>query len=193
VRLTLEAVRAAREQVSPEEVVRSVSPVEAELLRLILLVPDLQLKVADELAPDQLPSTTARELYRAIVLMRAPDDAGVPGPFERGRLLEGLDEETRALAIALYARGGPDPAALPHERLLYAVEACLLTLEADRLEERAEFNLAAQAEAEARADTDAMAHLLAQMRQIEEQRLSLDRRRDQVRLHARPTTSGART
>ena len=177
---------------SPEEVVRSVSPVEAELLRLILLVPDLQLKVADELAPDQLPSTTARELYRAIVLMRAPDDAGVPGPFERGRLLEGLDEETRALAIALYARGGPDPAELPFDRLQYAVEACLLTLEADRLEERADFNLAAQAEAEGRDDTDAMAHLLAQMRQIEEQRLSLDRRRDQVRLHARPTASGAR-
>jgi DNA primase len=192
VRLTLEAVRAAREQVSPEEVVRSVSPVEAELLRLILLVPDLQLKVADELAPDQLPSTTARELYRAVVLMRAPNDAGVPGPFERGALLEGLDEETRALAIALYARGGPDPAALPHERLVYAVEGCLLTLEADRLEERAEFNLAAQADAEGRGDTDAMAHLLAQMRQIDEQRLSLDRRRDQARLHARPTVSGAR-
>jgi DNA primase len=191
VRLTLEAVRAAREQVSPEEVVRSVSPVEAELLRLILLVPDLQLKVAEELAPDQLPSTTARELYRAIVLMRAPDDAGLPGPFERGRLLDGLDEETRALAIALYARGGPDPAALPYDRLLYAVEACLLTLEADRLEERSEFNLAAQAEAEGRDDTEAMTYLLSQMRQIEEQRLSLDRRREQVRLHARPATSGA--
>jgi len=193
VRITLEAVRAAREQVSPEEVVRSVSPVEAELLRLVLLVPDLQLKVADELAPDQLPSTTARELYRAIVQMRAPDDAGLAGPFERGRLLEALDDETRALAIALYARGGPDPAALPHERLLYAVEACLLTLEADRLEERAEYNLAAQTDAESRGDADAMARLLAQMRQIEEQRLSLDRRRDQVRLHARPAALGARS
>ncbi len=192
VRLTLEAVRAAREQVSPEEVVRSVTPVEAELLRLILLVPDLQLKVADGLAPDQLPSTTARELYRAIVLMRAPDDAGMPGPFERGPLLEGLDEETRALAIALYARGGPDPAALPYERLQYAVDACLLTLEADRLEERAEFNLAAQADAEGRGDAGAMAHLLSQMREIDEERLSLDRRRDQVRLHGRQTATGAR-
>jgi DNA primase len=189
VRLTLEAVRAAREQVSPEEVVRAITPVEAELLRLVLLVPDLQLKVVDELGPDQLPSTVARELYRAIVDMRQPDDAGIPGPFDRGTLLERLDEETRALAIALYARGGPDPTQLTDERLRYAVDACLLSLEAEQLEERAAWNLAAQAEAEGRGDTDVMRDLLAQMRAIDEERRSLDRRRDQVRLLARPVSA----
>jgi DNA primase len=185
-RLSLGAVLAAREQVSPEEVVRAITPVEAELLRLLLLVPDLQLTVVDELAPDQLPSTLARELFRAIVLMRAPDDAGVPGRFERARLLDGLDEETRALAIALYARSGPDPTELTTDRLRYAAHACLLSLEADRLEERAAFNLAAQADAERRGDTAAMTEALAQARQIDEARRSLDRRRDDVRLLARP-------
>jgi DNA primase len=192
VRLTLEAVRAAREQVSPEEVVRAVTPVEAELLRLLLLVPDLQIQAAEELAPDQLPSTVARELFRAIVLMRAPDDAGVVGRFERGALLERLDEETRAFAIALYARGGPDPTSLSAERLHYAVEACFLSLEADRLEERAAFNLAAQADAELRGDETAMTEVLAAMRELDEERRSLDRRRDQVRLLSRPTPAGSR-
>ncbi len=184
-RLSLEAVRAAREQVSPEEVVRAVSPVEAELLRLVLLVPSLQIQVADSISPDQLPSTLARELLRAVVLMRAPDDHGVPGMFDRTKLLESLDDETRALAIGLYARQGPDPAALTVDRQHYAVESCLLTLEAERLEERAAFNSAAQAEAEARGDTAAIRELLSAAREIDSERRSLDRRRDQVRLLAR--------
>lgn len=184
-RLSLEAVRAAREQVSPEEVVKAVSPVEAELLRLVLLVPSLQLQVADSISPDQLPSTLARQLLRAIVLMRAPDDHGVAGSFDRAKLIESLDEETRALAIGLYARQGPDPAALTAERQHYAVESCLLTLEAERLEERAAFNAAAQAEAEAQGDAPAIRELLSAAREIDAERRSLDRRRDQVRLLAR--------
>ena len=41
--------------------------------------------------------------------MRAPDDRGDPRPWDRDRLLARLDEETRALALAVYARSGPDP------------------------------------------------------------------------------------
>ena len=90
------------------EILRAVTPVEQELLRLLLLVPEEQLAVVDELGPDLLPSTVTRELYRAIVLQRAPNDQGVHPPFDRDRLLASLDEETRALAVALHAKALPE-------------------------------------------------------------------------------------
>ena len=71
------------------DILRAITPVEAELLRLLLLLPDEQLRVVDELGPDQLPSTVARELFRAIVLQRAPNDHGVHPPFDRDALLLG--------------------------------------------------------------------------------------------------------
>jgi DNA primase len=191
-KLTLEAVRSARERMSPDEVVRAVSPVEAELLRLVLLVPTLQVEVVETLAPDQLPSTLARQLYRAVVLQREPNEAGIRPPFEPQRLLEGLDEETAALAVAVMYREGPDPRALSPERQRYAVENLILDLEYDRLEARTEFNRAAQAEAEHGGDAEAMARLLSQMREIDEARRSLDRRRDQARLLARPAVPAGR-
>src|SRR5438132_1456706 len=73
-RITADAVLHSDEALPVREILRAISPTEAELLRLLLLVPDQQLRVADLLGPDQLPSTLARELYRAIVLMRAPDE-----------------------------------------------------------------------------------------------------------------------
>ena len=190
-RITLDAVIAAPDALPIGDILRAVSPVEAELLRLILFLPDQQLRVVNELGPDLLPSTIARELYRAIVLMRAPDEHGVPGRFDRGRLLESLDDETRALALAIYAKEGPDPASLPPGRVAYAIENCLLSLEADRIEERSEYNQAEQAEAERRGDRAAIEHLLAQEREINEERRSLDRRREQARLLARPATRAA--
>jgi DNA primase len=188
-RLTLDAVRAASDNVPPEELLKAISATEAELLRLLLLVPDQQVHVADELGPDQLPSTLARELYRAILLQRAPDERGIRGRWDRDALLAGLDEETRALALAIYARPGPDPAALSSARIQYEVENLLLDLEADRIEERNQYNLAEQADAERRADLDLMERLLNQQRQINEERRSLDRRREQARLFSRPVAA----
>ena len=185
-RLTLEAVRAAQESVSPEVVVRSITPVEAELLRLLLLVPEQQERVAQLLQPDGLPSTVARELYRGLLGSRDLPVGDGPRPFERGRFLDALDSETRALAIALYARPGPDPSHLPSERIAYAIDKCLLTLEGDRLEEAIAYNLAEQADAERRGDHDAMGRLLDQERQYNEARRSLDRRGEQTSLLARP-------
>jgi len=191
VRLTLEAVRAAQEQVSPDEVVRSITPVEQELLRLMLLVPDEQPRVARALrdAGLDLPSTVARELYRAMVHQRGLDgEEGIeatPLRFVRGALLDGLDPETRALAIALYARAGPDPAQLPGERIVYAIDKCLLTLEADQLEERIAYTQAEQAEAELHGDRDAMRRLLDQERDYHEARRSLDRRAEGTHLLTR--------
>ncbi len=189
-RITAESVLASPDALPIGEILRAVTPVEAELLRIMLLVPSAQLRAADELAPDGLPSTVARELYRAIVLMRAANDQGVHPPFDREQLLKSLDDETRALALALYAGTGPDPRNLSEQRVQYAIESCLLGLEADRIEERSEWNLAQQAEAERNGDTAEMQRLLAQERQINEERRSLDRRRDQARLLTRST--GAR-
>jgi DNA primase len=194
-RITLDAVRAAAESVSPEEVVRAITPVEVELLRLLLLVPDQQERVSDQLKLEDLPSTVARELYRAVLADRtagatAAGDPDGPGRFDRGRILEALDPETRALAIGLYALDRPDPRNLPQQRVIYLVDKCLLTLEADRLEERSAWNQAEQADAERRADLGEMTRLLDEERQINEARLSLDRRTEQTRLLTRPATAG---
>jgi DNA primase len=183
-RITLDAVRAAAESISPEEVVKSITPVEVELLRLLLLVPEQQARVVEVLKPADLPSTVARELYSAIVVEFET------GQFERGRMLDALDPETRALAIALYAHHGPDPSRLSEARLTYAIDKCLLTLEADRLEERGTWNQAEQADAERRGDAEAIRRLLDEERQINEARRSLDRRIEQTHLLTRPAVAG---
>ena len=86
-RITADAVLASPDALPIGDILRAVTPVEAELLRLLLLLPDQQLRVADELGPDQLPSTLARELFRAIVFQRAPNDQGVHPPFDSAALL----------------------------------------------------------------------------------------------------------
>jgi DNA primase len=190
-RFSADAVITSPDALPIKEILRSITAVEAELLQIMLLVPDEQPRVAVALRESglDLPSTVARELHRAILAQRGLDtEAGVyaePGPFERGRLLEALDPETRALAIALYARSGPDLAQLPPERIVYAIDKCLLTLEADQLEQRIAYTQAEQADAELRGDEEAMNRLLQQERQYHEARRSLDRRSEQTRLLAR--------
>jgi hypothetical protein len=178
-RITADAVLASPDALPVGDILRAVTPVEAELLRLLLLLPEQQLRVADELGPDQLPSSLARELFRAIVLQRAPDDQGVHPPFDSAALLLAVDDETRSLAQALYAVGGP----LPEPR---EVDGLLIDLEIDRIREQSDYNEAALLEAERDGDADAIATLMAQGRQINETRRSLDRRRDQTRLLASP-------
>ena len=79
-RITADAVLHSEEALPVREILRSITPTEAELLRLLLFVPDQQVRVTDQLGSELLPSTVARELYRAIVLMRAPDERGIPVP-----------------------------------------------------------------------------------------------------------------
>ena len=95
-----------------------------------------------------------------------------------------LDDETAALARALYAKPGPDRAELDPARLDYEVTRLLIELEDDQLRERSDYNEAAQAEAERAGDREAIDRLMLERRQINEARLSLDRRRDQTRLLA---------
>ena len=183
-RITADAVLASPDALPIHDILRAVTPVEAELLRLLLLVPDQQLRVVDELGPDQLPSTVARELFRAIVLQRAPNDQGVHPPFDGAALLLAVDDETAALARALYAKPGPDPRGLEPTQLDYEITRLLIELEDDQLRERSDYNEAAQGEAERAGDREAIGRLLLERRQINEARLSLDRRRDQTRLLA---------
>ena len=143
----------------------------------MLLVPDQQLRVVDELGPDQLPSTVARELYRAIVLQRAPNDDGLRPPFDLVALVAGLDPEIRALAQALVAVDRPRPEAREVDRLLIDIEQILL-------HDRNDYNESALAEAERENDSQAIERLMLEKIQINEARLSLDRRRDQTRLLA---------
>lgn len=183
-RISADAVLASPDALPIHDILRAVTPVEAELLRLLLLVPDQQLRVVDEIGPDRLPSTVARELFRAIVLQRAPNDAGIHPPFDGAALLLAVDDETAALARALYAKAGPDPRDLGQVQLDYEIARLLLELEDDQLRERSEYNEAAQGEAERAGDREAIGRLMLERRQINEARLSLDRRRDQTRLLA---------
>ena len=178
-RITAAAVLASPDALPIGDILRAVTPVEAELLRLLLLVPDQQLRVVDGLGPDQLPSTLARELYRAFVVQRAPDDHGVHAPFDRVALLLGLDDETRSLAQALMAMDRPLPEAREIDRLL-------LDLEDDRIRERSEYNESALAEAERAGDTESITRLTLERRQINDTRRSIDLRREDTRLLARP-------
>ncbi len=70
------------------------------------------------------------------------------------------------------------------------IDKCLLTLEADRLEQQMAFTRAELAEAERAGDRAAMAELLEQERIYGEARRSLDRRGEEVRLLSRPAAAG---
>jgi DNA primase len=182
-RITADAVLASPDALPVGDILRAVSPVEAELLRLLLLLPEQQLRVVDELGPDQLPSTLARELYRAIVLGRAPDDHGVHPGFEIVAFVQGIDDrEVQSLAQAVIAMDRPDPDARE-------VNGLLLDLEQMQLRARSDFNESALGEAERAGDREAIERLQLERRQINEARRSLDRRRDQTRLLARPETA----
>jgi hypothetical protein len=160
---------------------RAITLEEARLLRLLLLVPEQQERVADTLRAQgaSLPSTPARELLAAILADREVDrDTGGTGHFERGRYLESLPAELHGLAIALYAERGPDPNELADDRVRIGVDQCLLALEADRLKVQMEFISAEITEAEAAGDLVAKAQLLETNRNLYEALKSLGRRRE---------------
>ncbi|MFL5777108.1 MAG: DNA primase [Chloroflexota bacterium] len=179
-RITADAVLASADALPVDQILRSITPVEEELLRLLLLAPEQQVRTVDEIGPDQLPSTPARELFRAIVLQRSPNDHGIRPPFSMSGLMESLDDETRATAQAILARGGPDLANVSSDRIAYAVDRCLLQLERAKLDERADWVAAELMAAEGRGDRDVVGELLALQRQNNEARRSVDRQIEQA-------------
>jgi DNA primase catalytic core len=181
-RITADAVISSIDALPVTEILRGVLPQEAELLRLLLLVPELQLRIVDAIGPDQLPSTVARELFRAVVLAREPDDAGVHPPFSLTALIQDLDPETAALAQAVLARRDPNPRDLSEADLAYEVERLTIDLEERALDERSEYLQSALTEAEQSGDRQTVDQLVREGQGMNDQRLSLHRRRDQTRL-----------
>ena len=190
-RFTAEAVTRAADALPVNDILRAVSRTEQELLRLVLLVPESHDAILDGLGPDRLPSQVARELYRAVVIARARDDHGVRPPYSLSGILDGLDEESRALGQALVSRPGPNPRELGDHALAYEIERLTLELDDAEWQERSAFNRDAIAEAERDADRETIDRLSLERRLLNEQRRSLDRRRDQTRLLARaPVAAG---
>jgi DNA primase len=179
-RITADAVIGAADALPVERILASITPIEEELLRLIMLVPEQQLRAGDEIGPDQLPSTPARELFRAIVLQRAANDQGIHPPFSMSALMAGLDDETRGLAQAILARPSPDLARVGAERIAYAVDRCLLRLERARLDERADWVAGELLAAEGRGDRDTVVRLVDLQRQNNESRRAVDRQIEQA-------------
>ncbi|HEY8846002.1 MAG TPA: DNA primase [Candidatus Limnocylindrales bacterium] len=179
-RITADAVIGAADALPIDRILAAITPIEEELLRLILLVPEQQLRAADEIGPDQLPSTPARELFRAIVQQRAANDEGVTAPFSMSALMAGLDDETRGLAQAILARPSPDLARVGAERIAYAVDRCLLRLERARLDERADWVAGELLAAEGRGDRETVVGLVDLQRQNNESRRAVDRQIEQA-------------
>jgi DNA primase len=179
-RITADAVLASADALPVDQILRAITPVEEQLLRLLLLAPEQQARAVDEIGPDQLPSTPARELFRAIVLQRAPDDHGVRPPFSMSALMAGLDDETRATAHAILAKPSPDLALVTSERIIYAVDRCLLQLERQKLDERADWVAGELMTAEGQGDRDVVGRLLVLQQQNNEARRSVDRQIEQA-------------
>ena len=182
-RFTADAVMSAPDTIDTKAELRSLTREEARLLRLLLLVPEQQERVADTLAAQgaRLPSTPARELLAAMVADRDLDrEAGGPGDFKRTRFLEALPPEVHSLAIALSDRGPNDPTTLDTDHVRNGVDQCLLALEADRLEDEIRFNAGELMDAQTAVDPQTIARLLETQRNLYEARNSLDRRREAV-------------
>src|SRR3954447_17941072 len=184
-RFSAAAVVRAADALPVNDILRGVSRTEQELLRLVLLVPETHDGVLDGLGPDRLPSQVARELYRAIVLARERNEQGVRPPYVLTAILDGLDEESRALGQALVSRPGPNPRELTDRSLDYEVERLILELDDIEWQERAAWNRDAMGEAERDNDRPTIDRLSLERRLLNEQRRPLDRRRDQTRLLAR--------
>ena len=184
-RFTAEAVTGAPDALPVTEILRGVSRTEQELLRLVLLVPEVHDRVLDGVGPDRLPSQVARELYRAVVVARARDEHGVRPAWALPAILDGLDDESRALGQALVSRPGPNPRQLDDRALAYEIERLTLELDDAEWQERSAWNHDATAEAEREGDDETAERLTLERRLLNEQRRSLDRRRDQSRLLAR--------
>ena len=184
-RFSAAAVIQAADALPVNDILRGISRTEQELLRLVLLVPETHDAVLDGLGPDRLPSQVARELYRAIVFARERNDQGVRPPYALADILDGLDEESRALGQALVSRPGPNPRELSDHSLSYEIERLILELDDADWQDRSAWNRDAMGEAERDNDREAIERLSLERRLLNEQRRSLDRRRDQTRLLAR--------
>ena len=122
-----------------------------------------------------------------IVIARARDDHGVRPPYSLSadprRPRRG---EPGARRRPWSPVPGPNPRELGDHALAYEIERLTLELDDAEWQERSAYNRDAIAEAERDADGETIDRLSLERRLLNEQRRSLDRRRDQTRLLARP-------
>ena len=184
-RISADSVMASPDVFDPRMVLRSIGPIERELLRFLLLAPELQAETAERLAPADLPSTPARELWSAVLAVREA------GPYSSEAVYARLDQETQALMAALLggtsvsaiAGGTGRPAAALAEQ---GIEQCLLRLELEHLDERDQFSRVELAEAERARDRGAVDRLMTEISHHNENRRALHRRLEQASLLAKP-------
>jgi DNA primase len=189
-RISADSVMASPDAFDPRAILRAITPVERELLRFLLLAPELQVETSEQLAPADLPSTPARELWSAMLAVRAA------GPYTSEAVYTRLDPETQALMAALLggtAVTAPDggtgrPTAGLAEQ---GIEQCLLRLELERLEDRDRFTRVELAEAERAADRPAIDRHMTEISHHNENRRALRRRLEQASLLARPVARPA--
>ncbi len=188
-RISADSVLASPDAFDPRAILRSISPVERELLRFLLLAPELQVATAERLAPADLPSTPARELWTAIRAVRKA------GPYTSEAVYTRLDPETQALMAALLGGTGVavgGPGGHPDSTLAeQGIEQCLLRLELDRLEDRDRFSRVELAEAERDGDRAAVDRFMTEISHHNENRRALHRRLEQASLLSRPVARPA--
>jgi DNA primase len=188
-RISAASVLASPDAFDPKAVLRAIDPVERDLLRFLLSVPETQEATAERLAPTDLPSQPARELWTAMRAVRADP------PYTTERVFARLatDPETQALLVALLERrdAGTDAGTTDLRVASQGIEQCLLRLELDRLEERTRWTRVELGEAERANDRPAIERLMTQEQHHNETRKSLQRRMEQASLLSRPAAARA--
>ena len=168
-KINLDSVLASPDALDPEAVARTIEPVEAGLLRLLLLRPYLRELVEGRLSASDFVTTPARELWKAVVQRPAVG-------FDRNAFLDALDPTLAVVAQTLFARTDPMPD--EEEDLRQAVEQSLLSLERSRISELLEYTRAELSEAEANVDAEAIGRLQHAVLDLQGKRLELDRRKE---------------
>ena len=191
-RFTAEAVTRAADALPVNDILRAVSRTEQELLRLVLLVPGVARRHPRRPRPG--PAAVAGR-PRAV-----PRRRHRPGPRRprRAAAVLAVGDPRRPRRGEPGARAGPGlasrartPANSATTRVAYEIERLTLELDDAEWQERSAFNRDAIAEAERDADRETIDRLSLERRLLNEQRRSLDRRRDQTRLLARtPVAAG---
>ncbi len=188
-RITAASVLGSPDAFDPKAVLRAIDPVERDILRFLLSVPETQEATAERLAPVDLPSQPARELWAAMLAARADP------PYTTERVFARLaaDPETQALLVALLERrdAGSDAGTTDPRVASQGIEQCLLRLELDRLEERTRWTRMELGEAERTNDREAIERLMTQEQHHNETRKSLQRRMEQASLLGRPAAARA--
>jgi DNA primase len=188
-RIDLDALLSTPGALDPEAVRRTLEPVESTLLRLVLVHPERQERIRTRLRPEDLITTPARELWRAILAHRGPD---ADRPFERGPFLDGLDPTLQAIARTLFARTDPLPET--EEGLDGAVADCMLVLRRRKLDELFEYKRAELMEAEAADDEAATDRIRREIGALRQERADLDiLKNENSLLHRRPRPDTTRT